>query len=149
MAGHKFIKLLYDASGTDTFTLVAGGSSIVDVDLDQLEGARFNVSATYAATASTTGYSLEVRYGMGPNDSAATGYQVPCVLGGAASSIEFSDNGDAVTTATMTPSSGASVTKTTFFSTNDLRTRVPRWIRLVFTNLDVTNPATIRIYGDC
>ncbi len=147
MAGHRFAKLVYDADGTDTFTLAATGTKIVDVDLNNQVDAQFLVESVYATTGSTTGYSLEVRYGMGLDDSDATGYQVPCVLNGADAAIKFSDNGDTVSVATVTPSS-SNVTKRTFFSTNDLRERVPRWIRLYFTNLDDSNAATIRIYVD-
>jgi hypothetical protein len=141
-----YFKLLYDSSASDSFTLVGGASSNVDVDLYGLNNCQFIVEVTYASTSATTGTDLSIFYGIGNSDSTATG-QVPCKLGG--SSIpKFGDNSDAITLTSFTTSSASSQTKYTYFSLNDLKKVVPRWLRLKFANNDATKSVVIRVYGD-
>lgn len=141
-------KLVYDSSGTDSFSIAASGFAIVDIDTYAIHNLQALIEGTYATTAATTGLSAAIFYGMGPADSTATGNQVPCVLGGVVNSnIKMSDNSDSISMATFTPSS-SNVTKRSFFSSEELTTKLPRWVRLRIANLDASNAVTIKIYLD-
>lgn len=135
----------------NTFSVPAGSSRSVDIDLVDCADAKVMLEVTYAAThASTTGCTVASYYGMGPASAAATG-PVPCVLQAADSSavptgVVMSDNSDSVTMTSFTTGSATSQTKRTFAIISDPLTRTPRWLRLKFTNTDVTNAATVRIY---
>lgn len=129
-----------------TFTIDSTSSVKLDVDLWAVNNAQFLVEGAFTSSGLTSaGIGITISYGFGGTDSTAFG-PVPCVLGGS-SVPKFSDNVDTITTATYTL--GASnQTRRTYFSLNDLRITVPRWIRLSITNNDDSYPCVIKVYID-
>lgn len=154
MAGNKFVKLVY--SNTDdnawTFTLAAGASTFVDIDLAHVFNAQILVEATYTATGSPTGLALSSRYGMGTAGLVPTGFTghlIPACLGGSPDPrVFFSDNEDVISGPVYPINRASPVTIRTFFSLANCFQTLPRFFRLVLTNLDSVNPASIIIYGD-
>lgn len=152
--------LIYDdTTGTNTFTVNAASTRVLDIDLDGANNAQLLLQSFYATTSGTTGLSVTVKYGFGEGNPLATGTganqvswkqgycgPLPCVLDGTSTAV-FGDNSDSITMATTTPSS-TNVTTRTAFSLNDLRINVPRWIRLTFTNNDAGHAATVKVYMD-
>jgi hypothetical protein len=149
MARNIFVTLNYDNSGTDSFTIPAGGACSVDIDLIDIHNSQFFIEGEYQATDTPTGLTINIHYGTGTGDPSATGPSLPCVLGGSTyPTVYMSDNFDTLSVATYTAGLGSPQTKITFFSANTLVERVPRWVRLVITNTDATNDCVVRIMAD-
>lgn len=141
-----------------TFVVPAASTINLDLDLTDCEDAKLAVEVTYAAThASTTGCTLNIFDGYGPQQLQAFPQFTPCWLGSAGSTstathgttnanIIYVNNSTAVTLTTMTTNQSSTITKRTSFYFSDVVTRNTRWQELQFTNTDVTNAATIKIY---
>lgn len=160
MARNIYGILIYnDSTGLNTFTVSGGETKILDIDLYGVNNGQLLIEEVYSSTGSPTGLTATVKYGFGESDSTATGqgngnsWQVnyvgpaPCKLGGT-SAATFSDNADSISMATVTPSVGTTQTIRSYFSLNDIRIFIPRWIRLSFTNTDASHTATVKIYMD-
>lgn len=147
MSNHINVTLL-GSTPSPAITLLPSSSAIVDFDLEHVADAQMLVEITYSATASTTGVSLSLYGGFGTKDPLADeSCGIPKVLGGSSVPV-FADNGETVVMTTMTPSSVSSVTKRTSFYLSEIGTKWPRWIRMVFTNADASNTATVKLYAD-
>lgn len=127
----------------DTFTIAAGASSVVDIDTTTMVNLQLMTEVSYASTSSTTGISLDLQYGFGDPDPDAT---MDAIVVGGTDHATFGDTVDPVTMETVTANSGVAVAKRTVFNIDVLK--IPRWLRLVFTNLDSTYASTVKIYGD-
>ena len=143
MAGHNFSKLVYDAIGTDNFTIAAAGTANIYVDMYDCESAHFIVQSLYTSTASSTGITITTYYGMNQTTSTLNG-AVPCTLSAPTGAI-IGDNGDSVTVATVTPSS-SNVSTNHYFTTNDLTRINSRWLRIKIVNADAVNSVNIKCY---
>lgn len=138
----------------NTFTLPAGATQNLDLDLNDMVDVQLMTEIAYTATASSTGVSLNLIPGFGGPDT--TYVPVPFTMAfpvvynaGVGSTVPvFSDNSDSVTMTSFTASSGTLQTKKTSFFFNTLLIRYPRWVRMQFTNTDPTNAATVKVYGD-
>jgi len=147
MSNHINVTLL-GSTPSPAITLLPSSSAIVDFDLEHVADAQMLVEVTYPSTSSTTGVSLSLYGGFGTKDPLADeSCGIPKVLGGSSVPV-FADNGETVVMTTMTPSSGSSVTKRTSFYLSEIGTKWPRWIRMVFTNADASNTATVKLYAD-
>lgn len=150
MARNIFATLKYDNDGTDSFIIDPSDSQVVDIDLRSANNAQFIVQGVYDATDGTTGITVQTFYGIGPADDGVVGFSVPCVLGGVTNpDIYMSSNYDSITVSPVfTPSSGVPVTRNIFFTGSELRTALPRWLRIKITNTDAVNAVTIKIVAD-
>lgn len=154
MGKNIFNVLSYDSAGTHTFVVPAASTRVVDVDLYNCIDAKCIVEVTYEAThASTTGVTLTAYYGMGAATDSNFKGAIPAWLHAtnntdAPSGAVMSDNGDAVTMVTVPTGQSSTVTKRTYFIVSDPINRTSRYLRLSFTNTDVTNAATLQIFLD-
>lgn len=127
---------------TGTFTVNAGSTRNLDIDLQESDNLQVMTEITFTQTASSTGLSLDLFPGFGGKDPNAS-----IVLDGT-SSATFSDNSESVTMTSFAASSGSTQIKKTAFFLNDINKKWPRWIRLKFTNNDPVNNAAVKVYGD-
>jgi len=147
MSNHINVTLL-GSTPSPAITLLPSSSAIVDFDLEHVADAQMLVEVTYPSTSSTTGVSLSLYMGFGTKDPLADeSCGLPKVLGGSSVPV-FSDSSETVVMQTITPSSATPVTKRTAFYLSDIGTKWPRWIRMVFTNVDASKTATIKLYAD-
>lgn len=145
MARNNFSTFQYSADPTNNeFTLASNTTRVVDVDLKNLENLQTLVEITFAGPASDL--VLNVYYGFGNGDNAATG-PIPVVLDGT-SAAKFSDNGNSVSLASSQVNSSESNVIRTCFVWNELLNSIPRWGRMRFDNNSGSLNATIKIYGD-
>lgn len=160
MARNIFGVLIYNnETGINTFTVSGGQTRNLDIDLYGVNNGQLLIEEVYASTGSPTGLTCAVAYGFGEGDPDAAGTgngpawkvnfvgPAPCVLDGTLVAT-FSNNSDSISMATVTPSLSATQTVRTYFSLNDIRILIPRWIRLIFTNTDAANTSTVKIYMD-
>lgn len=147
MSSHINVVLL-GSTNSPAITLLPSSSSIVDFDLEHVADAQMLVEVSYPSTSSTTGVSLSLFMGFGTKDPTADeSCGLPKKLGGSSVPV-FSDTSETVVMATIPTSSASAVTKRTAFYLSDIGTKWPRWIRMVFTNVDPTRSATIKLYAD-
>lgn len=137
MAKNSFQKILLNHSVAPTGTLV------VDLDLLDINNLQFLTTIAYAVTGISPSTTLDLYYGMGEADPSATG-SIPTVVGGSSVPI-FGDNFDSVTMSTI---GSSDLSKNTVFFLSSILERLPRWIRLKFSNTDSSNTVTVSIYAD-
>ncbi len=150
--------LNYDASQSQTFVVPAGSTINLDVEFGQLVSCKMGVQVNYAATASTTGCSLTIFDGYGPGDPTCPVTQpIRCKLGTAGSATTasggtaygiFAGNGTSITIVTTPTSQSSPQSNLTSVLFSDPVLRSTKWQRLQFTNNDLTNVATIKIWVD-
>lgn len=143
MSRNLYSILEYDSSNTQTFTLGANSSKIVDVDLNNLQNLQLLVEVLFTGLASSI--TLNSYYGFGNADVNATG-GIACVLNGTSGAL-FSDNGDSVSLASSQVNSTGNYLRT-FIIVDDLLVNNSRWLRLKFTNSHGSLAATVKIYAD-
>ena len=142
--------LKYSADGkTDLFTIGVSGASateVVDVDCKDAFNASFIVQATFPETSSTTGLTITLHYGIGPDDPDMGQFSFPCMLGGVTNpAIVVSDTYDSVTTAAYLTNQSSPQTLNHFFSLNP--DKAFRYARIKMANNDSTYSPTIKIFA--
>ena len=145
MARNNFSTFQYSGDvNNNSFTVEAGNTRVVDVDLKNLDNLQTLVEITFAGPASSL--DLAVYYGFGNGDPNATG-PIPVVIDGT-SVAYFSDNGNSVSLADSQVNSTTSNMIRSCFVWNELLNSIPRWGRMRFTNNHGSLTATIKIYAD-
>lgn len=137
-----------DALLGGTFTLVAGSSADVTIDLEDFDNLQIIADITYpSGTGSTTGVKLDMYGGIGAKDAAFNLQQVPSMFGISASAV-FADNPESVTMVGFTPNAAVSQSRQTLFYLNDPNRTWPRFIDMRFFNQDTSHNCTISLIGD-
>jgi hypothetical protein len=161
MARNISTVLFYDNLNLSSSFIVPAGTSVnLDINLTDIFNYQALIEVAYTSTSGTTGLTCQAFYGWGPQDPVnSVGNTVPVVLesltgGKGPNNVYWSDcgyssvtTGDPIALVAFTPSSGAQVKRTPFYGADPLNIN-PRWMRLKFTNTDVTNSATVRIWID-
>lgn len=134
-----------------SYTIGAGASSFVDINLQDTKNAQFLLEMTYNATnSSTNGLTVRLKDGFGPLDKTnANLIQGPLWYGfspGASPTVHFADNFDAVPgiPAFFLNYSSPQTIRYAFFLSSEPE-KWPTWMRMEFINTDPSNPVTITL----
>ena len=137
MSRNSFQKILVNR------TIAASSTLTVDLDLLDISNIQFLLTVAYAVTGISPSTTVDLYYGLGENDPSATG-SIPTVVGGSSVPI-FGNNSDSVAMVAIGP---GDLSKNTVFFLSSVLERIPRWLRLKFTNTNGSNASTVSIYVD-
>lgn len=134
-------------------TIAPSGNWYIDLVMEDYKFFRCLSEVSYAATAGTTGVSIDLFSGMGNPDVTPYGgipYISRATVPAASAGVGpyYGDNSVAVTMVSLTASATSSQFARTFFYLDFPQIRLGGLVRLKFTNNDTANNATLSFYTD-
>lgn len=134
-------------------TIAPSGNWYIDLIMEDYKFFRCLSEVSYAATAGTTGVSIDLFSGMGNPDVTPYGgipYISRATVPAASAGVGpyYGDNSVAVTTVSLTASATSSQLARTFFYLDFPQIRLGGLVRLKFTNNDTANNAVVSFYSD-